>query len=147
MKLAIQATMVGSWFRPQEILELIAESPRGEIDLKYRNKILAAERRAIRDQVHPLESERGLHWVSNGFSRKERSRMSVSENLIKDTQESNPTMFKSLTETQKVLALPKLIGKLQYTGKDLAREEAEDAAILAKEEKASRIFMPSAARA
>jgi 5-methyltetrahydropteroyltriglutamate--homocysteine methyltransferase len=159
--LNIQATMVGSWFRPHEILELIAENPRGEIDLKYKNKILAAERRAIRDQMHPLESQRGLDWVSNGeqrkvgytgylpnrfygFSTKERSRMSFSENLIKDIQESNPTMFKSLTETEKMLALPKLVDKLQYTGKDLAREEAEDAARLAKEEKASRIFISSA---
>jgi len=159
--LNIQATMVGSWFRPHEILELIAENPRGEIDLKYKNKILAAERRAIRDQMHPLESQRVLDWVSNGeqrkvgytgylpnrfygFSTKERSRMSFSENLIKDIQESNPTMFKSLTETEKMLALPKLVDKLQYTGKDLAREEAEDAARLAKEEKASRIFISSA---
>jgi hypothetical protein len=55
--------MVGSWFRPQEILKLIAESPRGEIDLKYKNKILATERRAVRDQSHPLESERGFTFI------------------------------------------------------------------------------------
>lgn len=153
--------MVGSWFRPREILELLAQSPTGEIDLNYKDQILAAERRAIRDQLHPLKSERGLYWVSNGeqrkvgytgylpnrfygFSKKERSRVPFSEALIKDIQESNPATFESLTKAEKALALPKLVDKLQYTGKDLAREEAEDAVRLAKEEKAPRIFVPSA---
>ncbi|NIQ04949.1 MAG: hypothetical protein GWO20_04200 [Candidatus Korarchaeota archaeon] len=70
--------------------------------------------------------------------------MPMSETLIKDIQESNPALLESLAEAEQAVALPKLVDRLQYTGKDLAREEAEDAARLAKEEKAPRIFLPSA---
>ena len=62
----IRATMTGSWFRTPEITELLPQSPTGEIAAEHRDVIEAAERRAVRDQVHPRGSERGLNWVSNG---------------------------------------------------------------------------------
>jgi 5-methyltetrahydropteroyltriglutamate--homocysteine methyltransferase len=159
----IETTMTGSWFRPAEILRLLAESPTGEISKTHADTIEAAERRAIRDQLHPNGSTSGLGWVSNGeqrksgyteylpnryagFSKKERVPTPFSKSVLEEFNESNPQLLAALQnpETAQAFLLPRIESKLEYTRADLARGEAENAARLAKEEGAERIFIPSA---
>ena len=157
----IKATMTGSWFRTPEIMGLLPQSPTGEISLEHSDVIEAAERRAIRDQVHPRGAELGLNWVSNGeqrkagytyylpnrfdgFSKTERVAMPMKPTLIEEFAESNPQFAQMLASGQmKGFDLPKIESKLSYRGADLARVEAMDAARLAKEEGAERIFVPA----
>ncbi len=157
----ILATMTGSWFRPPEIAALAAQSPSGEVSLEYRKEIEAAERAAIRDQVHPGGARKGLDWVSNGeqrkvgytqfvpnrfhgFSTTERVAMPINPALLTEMQESNPAVLKLMQEQgAPVFGPPKIVDRLTYHGEELAREEAKQAVRLAKEEKASRIFVPS----
>jgi len=159
--LPIRATMTGSWFRTPEVMDLLPQSPTGEISLEHRGVIEAAERRAIRDQLKPGGSPNGLHWVSNGeqrkagytyylpnrflgFSKTERVPMPMQPEMITEFQESNPMFAQLLSSGQmKGFELPKIESKLHYRGSELAREEAQDAARLAKEEGAERIFLPS----
>lgn len=155
--------MTGSWFRTPEIMKLLPESPRGEISQEHSDVIEAAERRAIRDQLHPNGSPLGLSWVSNGeqrkagytqyipnryegFSRKEVAPMPFPQKLFEELAESNPQMAASLRnpEAAKAFALAKLEAKLHYVGASAAATEANDAARLAKQEGAKRIFVPSA---
>lgn len=159
--MAIKATMTGSWYRPPEILQLLKQSPTGEIDRqRHGDTILQAERQAISDQLHPLGSEVGLYWVSNGeqrkvgytgflphrfngFSKDKRSEMEFPKEFMQDIQESNPAVLESFKEAGAAFALPLITSKLEYTGRDRARQEALDARQLAKELKAPRIFVPS----
>lgn len=158
----IHATMTGSWFRPPEIVKLISKSPTGEISNKHHKVIEAAERKAIRDQLHPNRSRFGLYSVSNGeqrkssytaylpnrfhgFSKKERARVLITKDFVSEMRESNPTFLTRFGgKASPSYVLPKIESKLEYHGEDLARREALDAAELAKEEKAPRIFIPSA---
>ena len=48
-----RTTMTGSWYRPPEVLALLAQSPTGEIPVAHEATYLDAERAAIRDQLHP----------------------------------------------------------------------------------------------
>jgi 5-methyltetrahydropteroyltriglutamate--homocysteine methyltransferase len=157
----IKATMTGSWFRTPQIMGLLPNSPTGEISLEHAEAIEAAERQAVRDQLHPRGSRRGLDWVSNGeqrkagytyylpnrfdgFSKTERTSMPMQPTLIEEFQESNPRYAEMLSSAQSsAFSLPKIEGKLSYHGADLARREAQDAAKLAKEEGAERIFLPA----
>ncbi len=158
----IRATMTGSWFRPAAVLRLIATSTTGEIPSEHSKVIAAAERKAIRDQLHPNQSRTGLHAVSNGeqrkssytaylpnrfhgFSKSDRARVLISKEFVSEMQESNPTFLTRFGgKASPSYVLPKVESKLEYFGEDLARREALDAAKLAKEEKAPRIFIPSA---
>jgi 5-methyltetrahydropteroyltriglutamate--homocysteine methyltransferase len=159
----MKTTTTGSWFRPPEILRLLAESTTGEVSKAHAQIVEDAERRAIRDQLHPEGSSSGIDWVSNGeqrkagyteylpnryrgFSTKERVPARFSKSIIEEFTESNPQLLGALQnpETRKAFLLPKIESRLQYTGADLARGEAEDAARLAGEEGAERIFIPSA---
>jgi 5-methyltetrahydropteroyltriglutamate--homocysteine methyltransferase len=159
----IKTTMTGSWFRPAEILRLLAESPTGEISATHADVIENAERRAIRDQLHPNGSASGLSWVSNGeqrksgyteylpnryagFSKKDRVPTPFSKSVLEEFNESNPQLLAALQspETAGAFLLPRIESRLEYTGADLARGEAEHAARLAREEGAERIFIPSA---
>jgi len=159
----IKTTMTGSWFRPAEILQLLPSSPSGEISQEHADVIKNAERRAIRDQLHPNGSRSGLNWVSNGeqrksgytgylpnryagFSKTERAATPFPQSLIEEFNESNPqllAMFQN-PETAKAFLLPKIVSRLEYTGEDSALREAKDAAVLAREEGAERVFIPSA---
>ncbi len=157
----IPATMTGSWFRPPEIAALAAQSPTGEVSLDHRKEIEAAERAAIRDQVRPSGAKRGLDWVSNGeqrkvgytqfvpnrfhgFSKTERVAMPINPALLTEMQESNPAVLKLMQDQgAPVFGPPKIEDRLVYHGEDLAKEEAKQAVRLAKDEKASRIFVPS----
>ena len=159
--MSIKATMTGSWFRTTEIMGLLPQSPTGEISLDHRDVIEAAERRAIKDQVQPRGAKRGLNWVSNGeqrkagytyylpnrfdgFSKSERVAMPMQPTMIQEFQESNPQFAQMLSSGQmRGFDFPKIESKLRYRGADLARKEAEDAARLAKEEGAERIFVPA----
>ena len=159
--MAIKATMTGSWFRTPEIMGLLPQSPTGEISLDHKDVIEAAERRAIRDQVHPRGVRRGLNWVSNGeqrkagytyylpnrfdgFSKTERVAMPMQSTMIEEFQESNPQFAQMLSSGQmRGFDLPKIESKLRYRGAELAKKEAIDAARLAKEEGAERIFVPA----
>lgn len=153
--------MTGSWFRTPEILELIPQSPTGEISERYKDEIEEAERRAIRDQLHPNGAPLGLSQVSNGeqrkagytmylpnrfsgFSKTERAGLAFSQQMIDELTESNPMMLQGLSATSNAFALPKIESKLSYHGEELARAEAKDAVRLAREEGAKRIFLPSA---
>lgn len=158
----IHATMTGSWFRPPEIVKLISKSPTGEISNKHHKVIEAAERKTIRDQLHPNRSRFGLYSVSNGeqrkssytaylpnrfhgFSKKERARVLITKDFVSEMRESNPTFLTRFGgKASPSYVLPKVESKLEYHGEDLARREALDAAKLAKQEKAPRIFIPSA---
>jgi len=153
--------MTGSWFRTPEIMGLLPQSPTGEISLDHKDVIEAAERRAIRDQVHPRGSKRGLNWVSNGeqrkagytyylpnrfdgFSKTERVSMPMQQSMIQEFQESNPQFAQMLSSGQmRGFDFPKIESKLRYRGADLAKKEAQDAARLAKEEGAERVFVPA----
>lgn len=157
----IRATMTGSWFRTPEVMGLLPQSPTGEISLEHKDVIEAAERRAVRDQVHPRGSQKGLDWVSNGeqrkagytyylpnrfdgFSKTERVGMPMQPSLIEEFQESNPQFAQILSSGQmKGFDLPKIESKLRYRGAKLAKAEAEDAARLAKQEGAKRVFVPA----
>ncbi|MEM0118127.1 MAG: hypothetical protein QXV32_06745 [Conexivisphaerales archaeon] len=157
MPAKIETTMTGSWFRPPEILELLnpEKSPTGEIAEQYASVVEDAERRAIRDQLHPLGSKKGLDWISNGeqrkagytfyipnrfygFSASEKVVMSFPESLQEEWRESNPSI---LQVRQVAFQVPKIEDKLQYHGEKLARKEAEDFKKIAKEEKAKSIFL------
>ncbi|HYB93238.1 MAG TPA: hypothetical protein VED00_03755 [archaeon] len=159
----IKTTMTGSWYRPAEILQLLSKSPSGEISQAYVDIIKNAERKAIRDQLHPNGSLVGLNWVSNGeqrksgytgylpnryrgFSTTERVTTPFPKSMIEEFNESNPQLLATLQnpETSRAFSLPKIVSKLEYTGGELAKREAKDAAGLAKEEGAERIFIPSA---
>jgi len=140
---------------------LLPQSPTGEISLDHKDVIEAAERRAIRDQVHPRGARRGLNWVSNGeqrkagytyylpnrfdgFSKTEKAAMPMQPSMIEEFQESNPQFAQMLSSGQmRGFDLPKIESKLSYRGAALAKMEAEDAVRLAKEEGAERIFVPA----
>jgi 5-methyltetrahydropteroyltriglutamate--homocysteine methyltransferase len=157
----IITTMTGSWFRTPEINELLLQSPTGEISLEKKDAIEAAERSAIRDQVHPGGSKRGLNWVSNGeqrksgytyylpnrfegFSKTEKAGMPFTPSLGQEFQESNPQFAQLMASGQlKGFELPKIESKLRYRGAQLAKKEAEDAVRLAKQEGAERVFVPA----
>ena len=62
-------TMTGSFYRTKEIENLLKQSSTGEVGSDHENDIKEAERLAISDQLHPLGSETGLSWVSNGEQR------------------------------------------------------------------------------
>ncbi|MGI0071172.1 MAG: hypothetical protein ACRECT_03775 [Thermoplasmata archaeon] len=155
-----RTTMTGSWFRPKEILELLAKSPTGEIDPQHAEQYLAAERQAIREQVHPIGSPEGLYEVSNGaqriagytnflpnrfegFSATERSSMPISPELIQDFVESNPALAAQMQTSPQLFSLPKIVAPLKYTGAERAAREARDAVRLAREEGAQSVFLPS----
>jgi 5-methyltetrahydropteroyltriglutamate--homocysteine methyltransferase len=156
----IKTTMTGSWFRTPEINALLPNSPTGEISLEHKEVIEQAERQAIRDQVHPRGARRGLDWVSNGeqrksgytnylpsrfhgFSATERAVMQMQPTMFEEFKESNPQMASALTSGQAAFNFAKIVDKLRYRGADLAKREAQDAARLAKEEGAERIFLPA----
>ena len=157
----ILGTMTGSWFRTPEITKLLPESPTGEISSDHMDVIEAAERSAIRDQLHPGGSQRGLYWVSNGeqrkagytyylpnrfdgFSKTERVPMPFTPTLGQEFQESNPQFAQLMASGQmQGFDLPKIESKLRYKGADLAKKEAEDAVRLAKQEGAKRVFVPA----
>ena len=157
----IQVTMTGSWFRPQEIAALLAQSPTGELGADHRKAIEDAERTAIREQLHPHGAAHGLDWASNGeqrkagytnflpnrihgFSKTQKAPMEFSSFIVEEFQESNPALLQVLQSGQGGPFLAPIIeSKLEYHGEALAREEAEQAVRLAKEEKAPRIFVPS----
>lgn len=152
--------MTGSWFRTKEVMELLTQekSPNGEISLEHKQIIEKAETNAVRDQLHPGGSQRGLDWVSNGeqrkagyawylpnrfsgFSKNEKVVMPLLPSFVEEMQESSQI---DLTKRQgSGFAVPKIEQKLQYTGKELARKEAEDAARIARKEGAKRIFLPA----
>lgn len=154
-----RTTMTGSYYRTDEIQKLLLESPTGEVDLRFHEDIVEAEKRALRDQLHPENSKKGLSWVSNGeqrksgyttyipnrfsgFSKTERVSGAFSQDFFNELKESNPILFSQLSN-QPVFSLNKIDDRLEYTGGKLAKREAEDASRLAKEEGASRIFVPA----
>jgi 5-methyltetrahydropteroyltriglutamate--homocysteine methyltransferase len=158
----IRATMTGSWYRTPEIAALIRRSPTGEVPLSQNKATEDAERRAIRDQLHPLGGEAGLYQVSNGeqrkssytaylpnrfhgFSRTEKVRIRISEDFVTDMKESNPRFLTTFgADASPSFLLPKILTRLEYHGEKLARREASDAVRIAREEKAPRVFLPSA---
>ena len=157
----IHTTMTGSWFRPPEIVQLLAQSPTGELGPDHRKQIEDAERAAVREQLHPHGAKRGLDEVSNGeqrkagytnflpnrfdgFSKTVRAPMQFPEVLVQEFQESNPALLQALASQQGgPFQAPAIEGHLTYHGEELAKQEATQAARIAKEEGASRIFVPS----
>lgn len=158
--MAYRTTMTGSWYRPPELLALLAQSPTGELSSAHESTYLAAERQAIRDQLHPGGAEFGLDQVSpgeqrvagyttflpnrfDGFSRTERRAMPFSPELIREFQESNPALGALLATTRESFALPKIVAPLVYRGEAAAHRAAEDAVRLAREEGAPSVFIPA----
>lgn len=158
--MAYRTTMTGSWFRTKDVAPLLAQTPTGELGTEHEKVYLAAERAAIRDQLHPMGSAIGLDEVSNGeqrvagytsflpnrfkgFSPKERVPMPFSPDLIGEFVESNPALAAQMGSMGSVFALPKIVAPLEYTGAERAAREAKDAVRLAKEEGAASIFQPS----
>lgn len=157
----IHATMTGSWYRPPEIAALLAQSPTGELGPDHRKLVEEAERTAIREQLHPNGAKLGLTVVSNGeqrkagytnflpnrfdgFSKTQRVPMEFPPILIQEFQESNPAMLQALQGQQSGPFLaPVIESPLVYRGEALAKDEAQQATRLAKEETAPRIFVPS----
>jgi 5-methyltetrahydropteroyltriglutamate--homocysteine methyltransferase len=162
-KTKIETTMTGSWYRPPEILQLLSKSPAGEIDYEPNKEvILAAERGAIRSQVHPYGNQVGLTYPSNGeqrkggytqyvpnryrgFSLSEKVAMNIGPALLEEFQESNPALLKAMQDAgAAVFSSPKAVERLEYVGGAKARRETLDAVRLAKEEGAEHIFINSA---
>ncbi len=157
----IHTTMTGSWFRPNEIVALLAQSPTGEIGPGHRELVEKAEREAIREQLHPHGAAEGLYAVSNGeqrkagytnflpnrfdgFSKTVRVPMEFPPTLVQEFQESNPALLQALASQQGgPFQAPAIESALAYHGESLAKEEATQAARLGREEKASRVFVPS----
>ena len=159
----IRTTMTGSWFRPDEIVRLLAESATGELDRRSSRAVEDAETRAVRDQLHPNGSKAGLDFVSNGeqrkagytqylanrfsgFSKSERVSMVLSHDFADELQESNPATLAALGSPGAAASFtaPKIVDTLQYTGAELAKQEAADAAGLGRKEGAPGIFVNSA---
>jgi 5-methyltetrahydropteroyltriglutamate--homocysteine methyltransferase len=155
-----RTTMTGSWYRPPEILGLLARSPTGELAEEHAAIYLAAERQAIRDQLHPAGAASGLDQVSpgeqrvagyttflphrfDGFSTTERRAMQFSPELIQEFQESNPALGAMLATTREAFALPKIVAPLVYRGEPAAHRAAVDAVRLAREEGAASVFVPA----
>jgi len=155
-----RTTMTGSWYRPPEVLALLAQSPTGEIPIAHEATYLDAERTAIRDQLHPGGASFGLDQVSpgeqrvagytfylpqrfEGFSRTERVAMPFSPELIEEFQSSNPALGAALASTRDAFSLPKIVAPLVYHGQAAARRAATDAARLAHEEGAPSVFLPA----
>ncbi len=155
--MAVRTTMTGSYFRTPEIEDLLKKSPTGEISEEYGDAIERAERRAIRDQLHPGGVEKGLTWISNGeqrksgyttyipnrfhgFSRSEKVVSQIGDDFYNELQESNPLLAQAFSG-ESPFAFDKIEDKLQYTGEKLARREAEEFVKLAKEEGAEKIFL------
>ncbi|MGA8535792.1 MAG: hypothetical protein WB789_00165, partial [Thermoplasmata archaeon] len=138
-----RTTMTGSWYRPPEVLALLAQSPTGEIPVAHEATYLDAERAAIRDQLHPGGASFGLDQVSpgeqrvagytfylpqrfEGFSRTERVAMPFSPELIEEFQSSNPALGAALASTRDAFSLPKIVAPLVYRGQAAARRAATD---------------------
>lgn len=155
--MAVRTTMTGSYFRTPEIEELLKKSPTGEIGEEYREIVEEAERRAIRDQLHPGGSDNGLSWISNGeqrksgyttyipnrfhgFSKSEKVLSQIGENFFNDLKESNPPLAQAFLGGSP-FAFDRIEDKLEYTGENLARKEAEEFVKIAREEGADRIFL------
>lgn len=152
--------MVGSWFRSPEIMKLLnpVDTPTGEISAKHAKLIQDAETSAVRDQLHPGGMTRGLDWVSNGeqrksgyawflpnrftgFSEKEKVVMPLHPSFVQEMRESSPQTLKPRQGSE--FFVPRIVDKLTYTGGYLAVEEAQDAVMIARKERAERIFLPS----
>ncbi len=157
--MSFRTTMTGSFYRPESIVKLLEKSETGEISLDNQAAINEAERKAIKDQLHPDNSHRGLSWVSNGeqrksgyttylpnrfagFSKTDKTMGEFSNEFFAELIESNPVIAQQLQE-RPVLNLNRIEDQLVYTGGDLARREANDAARIAREEGAGKIFIPS----
>lgn len=134
------------------------DSPTGEISEKHPKLIEVAETRAVRDQLHPGGSSRGLDCVSNGeqrkagyawflpnrftgFSATEKVVMPLHPSFVQEMKESSP---QTLTLRQgSDFSVPRIKDKLSYVGRELAIKEARDAVKIAQREGAERIFLPS----
>jgi len=154
-----ETTMTGSFYRSKEIEQLLKSSKTGEIDTAHEQIINAAERHAISDQLHPLGSQAGLSWVSNGeqrksgyttyipnrfhgFSSTKRLSQEFSSLFYQELVEANPFMAANIRNSA-AFSLPAIEDKLTYTGEKQAKREADDAKKLAKELGAKRIFIPA----
>ena len=152
-------TMTGSFYRTKEIENLLKQSSTGEVGSDHDKEIKEAERLAISDQLHPLGSETGLSWVSNGeqrksgyttyipnrfsgFSTRDRISQQFSSAFYQELMEANPLMAKVIQDSS-AFDLPVIEDKLVYTGDKHARKEAEDARDLSKQLNARRIFIPA----
>jgi 5-methyltetrahydropteroyltriglutamate--homocysteine methyltransferase len=155
-----RTTMTGSWHRPPRILELLQKSPTGELSDANEVDYLAAERAAIRDQLHPGRSGRGLDAVSNGgqriagytnylparfegFSATERAAMQMPPATIQEFIDSNPALAAMLQQMSSVFSLPKITAPLRYVGAARAAKEAADLRRLGREEGAPGVFLPA----
>ena len=152
-------TMTGSFYRTKEIENLLKQSSTGEVGSDHENDIKEAERLAISDQLHPLGSETGLSWVSNGeqrksgyttyipnrfsgFSTRDRISQQFSSAFYQELMEANPSMTRVIQDSR-AFDLPVIEDKLVYTGDKHARKEAEDARYHWKQLNARRIFIPA----
>lgn len=154
-----KTTMTGSFYRTNEINELLRKATGGEIASEHSSEIQKAERLAVADQLHPMGAEHGLNWVSNGeqrksgyttyipnrfngFSKSERVTVQFSSAFYAELMEANPFMAKTLEESR-AFELPRIDDRLSYTGEKNSRKEAEDAMRIAKDMGAERIFIPT----
>ncbi|MGC8601912.1 MAG: hypothetical protein ACP5LS_05790, partial [Thermoprotei archaeon] len=154
----IERTFVGSWYRTPEVEALLRESPTGEI-ANHEKEVERAERTAIREQLHPLGgNSKGLTWVSNGeqrksgyttylpnrfhgFSSTEKVPPPGLSGLVEELKEANPALLAALSSQSVIASLPKVEDRLAYVGAALARDEAQQAVRLAREEGAPKVFV------
>jgi len=154
-------TMTGSWYRPKEVLDLLAKSPTGELPPEDEMVYLRAEREAMREQLHPLGSATGLSEVTtgqmrkagyttylpnrfDGFSPTQRVPMEMPAAMIEEIVESNPAMAAAMPQMMRIFSLPRIEAPLRYRGGEAAAREARDAVRLAHEEHAMGVFVQSA---
>lgn len=154
-----KTTMTGSFYRTADIQALLKTAKGGEIGSEHSSEIESAEKLAVMDQLHPLGSESGLSWVSNGeqrksgyttyisnrfngFSKSEKVTMQFSDAFYAELMEANPFMARAVDESR-AFDLPVIEDRLTYTGEKYSRKESEDAAKLAKDLNAERIFIPA----
>jgi 5-methyltetrahydropteroyltriglutamate--homocysteine methyltransferase len=156
-----ETTMTGSWFRPTNITQLLAAHPAGELDQEHEEEYFAAERQAIREQLHPNGSHVGLDVPSQGeqrvsgytgylphrflgFSKTERASMEMPPAVIQEMIDSNPALAGQLGQLSSVFSVPKIEARLIYAGSDAAFRAGRDAWDAAKAEGAKKVFVPAA---
>ena len=154
-----QTTMTGSYYRTQEIEDLLRKSPTGELGSNYKDSIEKSESSAMDDQLHPEGNRTGLDWISNGeqrksgyttyipnrftgFSSSSRVSQQFSNEFYAELMEASPHLASMIQET-KSFDLPVIQDRLQYTGEKIAKEEASQSLALARKKGAKRLFIPA----
>ncbi len=157
--MTIETTMTGSYYRDPRVNALLTESGTGELPQDKLHIAYEAEKNVVLEQLHPNGNQKGLDWVSNGeqrktgftsyvtsrfsgFSKTKRTPQAFGRRVVEEMLEANPQLAQSLGKNSS-LNLPSIESRLEYTGTESAKAEAQDARKIKDETGAKRIFIPA----